>query len=280
MSQLRKKSSKNVVRVIAFVMAFAMVATSLSYTPASAAKKAKVKSVKLTPGTKYLVLKKGKSKKLKVTVKATPSKAKNKKVTWKSSKPKVVKVSKKGVVKALKKGFAKITVTSKLNKKKKASIIVKVGTPVTKVKLNKTSASLQWSSGNADKLQLKATVTPKKPTVKGVTWKSSLKRVAKVSSKGLVTALSVGTTKITATAKDGTGKKATCKVKVSLRAATPAPTAPPDNNAYTMVEDFESYPVGTKWSRYTTNEDKGKTYDCGSMTVVQEQQSIESSLKW
>lgn len=58
MNQLKKKSSK----VVAFLLALAMVATSVVYTPdsASAASK-KVTSVKITkPSTSVLVLKKAK----------------------------------------------------------------------------------------------------------------------------------------------------------------------------------------------------------------------------
>ena len=101
MKQLKKKSSK----VVAFLLAIAMVATSLAYTPnsASAASK-KVSSVKITkPSTKVLVLKKGKTYKMKVKV--TAKKSKYKKVTYKSSKKKVATVSKSGKIKALKKKY-------------------------------------------------------------------------------------------------------------------------------------------------------------------------------
>lgn len=55
-------------------------------------------------------LKKG--KKLRLTVRVSPSNAYNKKVAWKSTNPKVAKVSAKGVVKARKKGRAYITATA------------------------------------------------------------------------------------------------------------------------------------------------------------------------
>jgi uncharacterized protein YjdB len=71
-------------------------------------KSAKLKKVTLTKPPKSL--KKGKTAILKV--KAAPAKATNLKVTFKSSKPKIIKVDKAGKITALKKGKAKITVKS------------------------------------------------------------------------------------------------------------------------------------------------------------------------
>lgn len=71
------------------------------------------------------------------------------------------------------------------------------------VKLNHTSANLCVG----DKYQLKLTGTKKK-----VTWKSSKTSVAKVSSKGMVTARAKGSATITATVSK---KKYSCKIKVN-----------------------------------------------------------------
>lgn len=60
-------------------------------------------------------------------------------------------------------------------------------------------------------LQLNATVSPSTATRKDITWSSSKSSVASVSSSGLVTAVSEGTAKITATAD---GKKGECTVTV------------------------------------------------------------------
>ncbi len=83
-------------------------------------------------------------------------------------------------------------------------------TAVTGVTLDKTSASL--TVGNT--LKLNATVSPSGATDKTVTWKSSNKTVATVSSTGVVTAKAAGTTTITVTTNDG-GKTATCAVTVT-----------------------------------------------------------------
>ena len=66
---------------------------------------------------------------------------------------------------------------SKADKKKKCTITVTVGTPVTKVKLNKTKSTMTIGK----KQTLKATVTPKKASSKAVVWKSSNKKVATVT---------------------------------------------------------------------------------------------------
>ena len=60
-------------------------------------------------------------------------------------------------------------------------------------------------------LQLNATVSPSTATRKDITWSSSKSSVASVSSSGLVTAVSEGTTTITAAAD---GKKGECTVSV------------------------------------------------------------------
>lgn len=201
----QNKKLTNLIRVL--LLAFALM-LPIAFAPEVQAA-GKVKSVAVTNlPAKTLTLKKGKSKALKVKV--TVSGKTSKDVTFKSSKKSVATVSSKGKITAKKNGKANITITSKANAKKKVTVQVTVGTPSTKVALNKTKVSL----GKGKKVTLKATVTPKKASNKKVVWTSSKKSVATVSSKGVVTAKKAGTAKITATAADGSGKKATCTVKV------------------------------------------------------------------
>lgn len=70
---------------------------------------------------------------------------------------------------------------------------------VTKVTLNKTSASMK----KGDRLQLSATVLPQTAADKSVRWESSDSAVATVDGKGVVTAVSAGSAKITASAANG-----------------------------------------------------------------------------
>ena len=82
---------------------------------------------------------------------------------------------------------------------------------VTSVTLNKTSASVEKGKTVA----LTASVAPSNAINKAVSWSTSNSSVATVSSTGVVTAVSKGTAVITATAKDGSGKSATCNITVT-----------------------------------------------------------------
>lgn len=116
-------------RMTAAVMAAALVVTLASAQGAQAKKKGTVKSVTITNKElgKKLTLKKGKTYTLKVKVKTTGKISK--KVVFKSSKKSVAAVSAKGKITAKKKGKATITVYSKADKKKKATLKVVVKNP-------------------------------------------------------------------------------------------------------------------------------------------------------
>lgn len=61
---------------------------------------------------------------------------------------------------------------------------------------------------------LHVAITPKNATITQLKWKSSDETIAEVSKKGVVTAKQEGVAKITAITTDGSGKRATVKVKV------------------------------------------------------------------
>lgn len=77
----------------------------------------------------------------------------------------------------------------------------------TSIKLNKSSCT----TVPGKKFTLKATVSPKSAAKAKVVWKSSNEKVAKVSQKGRVTVVGIGTASITA--KTENGKKAVCKIE-------------------------------------------------------------------
>lgn len=130
-----------------------------------------------------------------------------KKTKWTSSNKKIATVSASGKIKGIKKG--RCNIYAKVGKKK-YTCKVTVKQPVTSIKLSKKSISLN----KGKKYTLKARIAPKNAANKAVVWKSSNTKIASVSSKGVVTAKSAGTTTITATAKDGSRKKASCKVTI------------------------------------------------------------------
>lgn len=144
--------------------------------------------------------------KSKYTLKATLSSGSAGAITWTSSKPTVASVSKKGVVTAKKAG--KTTITAETYNGKKATCTVTVRPNAKKIKFEKSSITL----GKNKSQVLKLIYTPS-DSKEAVTYKSSDTKVAKVNSKGKVTAVSVGTCTITAETKY-THKKATCTVKV------------------------------------------------------------------
>lgn len=199
-------------KALAGTLSLAMIlgATAMVNPDVAEAKKVSVKKVSVTaPSGKTAYVAKGKKISLTATVKVSPNKSANKKVSYKSANKKVATVNGKGRVKGVKAGSTKITVTSKKNSKKKATIKVVVkSAAVKKVKLDKT---ISLSVGG--KKTLKASVSPKSASNK-VVWTSNKKKVATVSSTGLVKGKAEGTAKITAKAADGSGKKAVCTVNV------------------------------------------------------------------
>lgn len=166
--------------------------------------KAAVKTTKITTTTKSLTLAKGATyKKLASSITVTPVTSKEK-VTYSSSNKKVATVSSKGVIKAKKAGTAKITVKSG---KKKVVVTVKV-TGVKTTNLSGVPAAKNVSKGKSFKI--KAIATPKNTDEK-ITFKSSNKKVATVTSKGVVKGLKKGAATITV---QSGSKKMTCKVTV------------------------------------------------------------------
>jgi len=148
----------------------------------------------------------GKTYTLKPTI--SPSNAANQEIIWKSDNTKAATVNKNGVVKGIKEGKATITATT-VDGAKVATCTVYVGKAVTGVKLNKPTLSLNVGGTST----LKATLVPSDAENKTLTWASSDKKIATVSSKGVVTAVKKGTATITVTTQDGK-KMATCVVKV------------------------------------------------------------------
>lgn len=146
----------------------------------------------------------------KVTVKATvtPANADNKTLVWTSSNTKIATVS-NGVVKGVKAGRVIITAKTTDDSNISATCTVTVKQPVTRISLSKKATMY-----TGKKLTLKAKVNPANASNKALTWKSSNTKIAKVASNGVVTGVNAGTVKITATAKDGSRKSATCTVTV------------------------------------------------------------------
>ena len=149
------------------------------------------------------------TQKVSLTANIAPSTASNKKLTWKSSNPKVAAVSSSGVVTGKAGGTAIITCTAKDGSGASANCTVNV-TPIypTGLKMSKTALTVKLGKTAA----LKATIAPKNTDFKTLTWTSSNPAVAAVDAKGKIRALSSGTAVITATTSNGIS--ASCTVTV------------------------------------------------------------------
>ena len=107
-----------------------------------------------------------------------------------------------------------ITISEELAAKKTTESTKEV--KVTSVKVSESEITLK----KGDTYTIKATIAPKDASNKKVTYSSSNKNVAKVSSKGVITAVKNGTATITVKAADGSGKKAVITVTVSSKNAS------------------------------------------------------------
>ena len=198
--EINMNSDSNIGRRVVYVLGLILLTTFIFTMPASASEKP------------AYTLRKGKTKNILTVIKYNPltrSKANTtyRKLTWKSSKPKILKV-KKTSMKALKKGTA--TVRGYKNKKRILSVKITVGTPVSKINLKKKSYILTLGS----KVSLSASVSPKKASNKKLFYYSSDTSVAKVSKGGVVQTRATGTAKITIRSKDGAKKRI---VKITVK---------------------------------------------------------------
>lgn len=197
---------KRTTRICAFLLALIL---SLSSAPIDAiqqiSKSPFVVQVDAASTTHLNTTKKTLYLKEKLTLKLIDKKGKTisaKKVKWATSNKKLATVNSKGVVTAVKAG--KVKITAKYGGKTyTATITVKDTTAI-----NKTAASISVG----DKTTLKITYKGKSVSSKSVKWTTSNKKVATVSSTGVVAAKKAGKATITATYK---GTKVTCKVTVT-----------------------------------------------------------------
>lgn len=159
-----------------------------------------LKSIKLSESSKTLTT--GSSYTLKPVI--NPS---NGVLKYSTSNKSVATVTSKGVVKAVKEGTTKVTVAD-ANGSKKSVVTVRVNDKLTISAIYKN-------------LEVGKTLTLKANTTSGgkFTWSSSNKKVATVTSGGVVKGISAGT--VTITAKDNkTGKAVKCTVKVNKTVIT------------------------------------------------------------
>ncbi len=173
--------------------------------------KVKVKSVKIKSNYGKIVhVGKGKKVSVSVRVKVKPNRSSYKRVRYKSKNKRIARINSIGQVRGVRLGTTRVYAISKKNKKKRASIMVKVVKPLKKIIFKEKKKTIK----TGETFVIKKSVVPSNTGFKRVVWSSSAPSVAKVNQEGKVTAVAPGHVKITAKAVDGSGTKAVCSVKV------------------------------------------------------------------
>ena len=209
----------------------------------------------------------GGSAELKANV--TPENATNKTVTWSSDNTAVATVDASGKVTAVAPGTATITVTT-ADGGKTANCTVTVTQPVTDVTLDKTTMDLFVGNGGT----LTAKIQPDNASNKTVDWTTSNAGVATVDANGKVTAVGAGKATITATAADGSEKKAVCEVTVTAKTYTL--TADPAAIGFGSVQTGYSQPAAqtvtvknTGNQNLNLNQPAASNYEVGALSKTQ-----------
>ena len=133
-----------------------------------------------------------------------------------SSNKGIATVSKKGVVTAKKNGTCRITIYAKDDKTIRTSTKIYVGALIKKIKLSDTKVTI--TDGNY--YMLKTTITPSNAVVTSLNYRSSNTNIAKVSSKGKITAVKPGTCTITVKTRDGSDLSRICTVTVKKQTSS------------------------------------------------------------
>ena len=154
------------------------------------------------------------------------------KVTWHLSQPGILDMVGNGQFKALKAGEVTITATAQDGSGMKATCRVLVKNPMaTQVVLNET----QHHATVDDVFTLTAQVMPEK-AAQNVVWTMDKTDILQDLGEGKFKALKAGEVTITATAQDGSGMKATCRVVVKNPIATQVVLNKTQHNA--IVDDI------------------------------------------
>ena len=140
-----------------------------------------------------------------------PINATNKSISWSSSNQNIAIVSDNGLVTTIKDGDVIISVSSRDNPTIKASCTITVlPVLVESITLNKTNINLNVGQNE----RIIADIEPATANNRTLVWTSSDGTIATVNENGVVNAIKAGTTTITASSSDGSGKSASCTVTV------------------------------------------------------------------
>lgn len=146
-----------------------------------------------------------------IVAKVEPQTVSNRKIEWSTSDKRVATV-RGGVVVGIGKGECVITAISDKDKTKTAECTVKVTDEVKVESLNFVYHDTQIEVGHQEKLSVNS--LPLEATDPDLVWQSSNTHVATVDSKGIVTAISVGSCSITVSSKTDSKLTDVCYVLV------------------------------------------------------------------
>ena len=127
--------------------------------------------------------------------------------------------------------------------------------PVSQITLNKAETSISVENSET----LTATVAPENAANKALTWASSDEDVATVAPDGTVTAVKAGAATITATAADGSGKSAVCKVTVTGDTTPSQPGGSTGDSSGGSSSDRDSHDSNPVIKTETKNNTDGST---------------------
>lgn len=178
-----------------------------------------------------------------VTAAPNPKNSTEKTFTWKSKDNSIATVNGSGKITGVKPGETVITVKTKSGSVE--YLYVTVYNPATSMKLNLNKKTLV----KGKKFTLKAIFTPSSTSNKKVTWTSSNKKIASVTSKGVVSGLRGGSVVITAVSQDG-GYHDSCLVKVKQ----PVTSITLNKSSYTLGIGKSIKLTAKVKSNYATNQ--------------------------
>lgn len=162
----------------------------------------------ITLDTSYFTIPVGSGKTLRPTV--LPANANDKNVVWSSSDERIAKVNSSGRVTPVHAGSCVITCTSKNFPEVSTTAYVVVTQPVTKVAFTEKKVAVDVGSG----VRVYWTTEPYDATDSTVTLKSNDTRIATVGQDGTIYGVKRGSTTVTATANDGSGRRGSITVDV------------------------------------------------------------------
>ena len=161
---------------------------------------------------------------------------------WSSSNPNVLTVDQNGLVTAVGVGTATITVSAVGTNVSATTATITVSTiEATGITINEGGYWDTFELYEGETKQLTATIQPENTTDKTVTWSSNNTSVATVDQNGLVTALGIGTARITATTSNGLSNSTNIRVKAVPVVVPESITINEKTDSYIQINKGETF---------------------------------------